>query len=257
MADKTTLRIVAAASGNPARSASLARFLAMSFLSLAALLLLVGLSKRHEAALVGAAGFLLAGLSLLVAGRFNASPVLLLNREKKEIMLSRRRLGRLQFHSLPVNRIEMSVEQHASFCRLHIAPRREHGGSEDRCDSARDKQWRSGMTLTCGGNGAHIPDLLLNWLNYGAALNDGEREDAGEYTAALHGARLPPPVEDWAQPASAPKWRAEYAETGKAPGRRVLSSASGSEAAEALLRRPEIRRAGDLRDAVRGRDKRA
>ena len=53
-ADKATLRIVAAGSGNPARSASLARFLAAAFLFLALLLLLIGLAKQHEAALAGA-----------------------------------------------------------------------------------------------------------------------------------------------------------------------------------------------------------
>lgn len=112
---------------NPARSASLARFLAAAFLSLALLLLLIGLAKRHEAALAGVGGLLLAGLSLLAVGRFSVRPVVLLNREKKEILLSRRRLGRLQFHAVPMDRIELSVEQHASFCRLHIVPRHENG----------------------------------------------------------------------------------------------------------------------------------
>lgn len=257
-ADKTTLRIVASCSGNSARSASLARFLSISFLSLAVLLLLVGLSKRHEASLVGAGGLLLAGLSLLAVGRFNASPVLLLNREKKEVLLSRRRLGRLQFYSVPVDRIEMSVEQHAAFCRLHITPRRENGAGQEGGGSAQDKQWRSGMTLTCGANGEHVPDLLRNWLNYDAVLNTGEHGNDGEYTAALHGLRLPPQVEAWARPASAGQWREKNAETEKNPDRRAFhfGSASASEAAETLTRHPEIHRARDLRDATRGRDKR-
>lgn len=256
-ADKATLRIVAAGSGNPARSASLARFLAAAFLSLALLLLLIGLAKRHEAALAGAGGLLLAGLSLLAVGRFSVRPVVLLNREKKEILLSRRRLGRLQFHAVPVDRTELSVEQHASFCRLHIVPRHENGANEGRGRSTQDKQWRSGMTLACRANGEHLPALLRDWLDYGLALDVDDSGDAEEYAAALHGMRLPPEVEAWARPGSTGKWRSENAETEGSANRPASRSgrAFKSEPDEAPARRPEIHRAGDLRDATRGRDK--
>ena len=259
-ADKAILRIVAAGSGNPARSASLARFLAAAFLFLALLLLLIGLAKQHEAALAGAGGLLLAGLSLLAIGRFNVRPVVLLNREKKEILLSRRRLGRLQFHAVPVDRIELSVEQHASFCRLHIVPRHENGANEGRGRSTQDKQWRSGMTLACRANGEHLPALLRDWLDYGLALDVDDSGDAEEYAAALDGMRLPPEVEAWARPGSPGKWSSENTEAEGTANRPASRSGSGpalnSEPHEAPARRPEIHRAGDLRDATLGRDKR-
>lgn len=257
-ADKTTLRIVAAGSGNPARSATLARFLAVAFLSLALLFLLAGLSKGHDAALVGSGGLLLAGLSLLAVGRFNVPPVIWLNREKKEILLSRRRLGRLHFHAVPVDRIEMSVEQHGSFCRLHIAPRHEDGIHEGRGRSAQDNQWRSGMTLPCSANGQHIPDLLRDWLHYGSALSDADPGDKEEYTAALQGVKFPPEVEAWARPASAAKWHTETTATEKIIRRDAprFDPALEHESDTAPPQRQKIRKAGDLRDATRGRDKR-
>ncbi len=254
-ADKATLRI-AAGSGNSARSASLARFLAAAFLSLALLLLLVGLAKRHDAALAGAGGLLLAGLSLLAVGRFSARPVVLLNREKKEILLSRRQLGRLQFHAVPVDQIDLSVEQHASFCRLHIIPRHANSTKEGR--NTQDKQWQTGMTLTCRADGEHIPALLRDWLNYGPAPNDEHSGNAEEYAAALHGKPLPPEVEAWARPGSTEKWCAKNAEEARTANRPAASPAPSSQAKDgaAPARRPEIRRAGDLRDATHGRDKR-
>lgn len=163
MADKATLRIVAAGSS---RSAGLARFLAASFLALALLFLLVGLSKRHHAALAGAGGFLLAAASCFAASR-PARPVLLLNREKGEILLSRRWLGRLKFRAFPADQIDLRAERNGSFCRLRIVPRLGNSaggrslvnGSSHPLDVS-DKAWQAGMLLTCRADAGPISDML-------------------------------------------------------------------------------------------------
>ncbi|MBS6830898.1 MAG: hypothetical protein KH208_13740 [Desulfovibrio sp.] len=265
VADTATLRIVAAGS---ARSASLARFLAAAFLALALLLLLVGLSKRHHAALAGAGGFLLAAASCFAASR-PARPVLLLNREKGEILLSRRWLGRLKFRVFPADQIDLRAERNGSFCRLRIVPRLGNGaggrplvnGSSHPLDVS-DKAWQAGMLLTCRADAGPISDLLRAWLRHGSAPESGDTE---EYTAALNGRELPPEVEAWARPASY-RGRSNSA----APGRNMDETpdeegspgpAARHQAAKAVNpstpRRPEIRRAGELRDTTRGRDKRS
>lgn len=265
VADKATLRIVAAGSG---RSASLARFLSATFLALALLLLLVGLSKRHHAALAGAGGFLLAAASCFAASRL-AHPVLLLNREKGEILLSRRWLGRLKFRAFPADQIDLRAEQKDSFCRLRIVPRLGNGaggrslvnGSSHLPDVS-DKAWQAGMLLTCRADAGPISDLLRAWLRHGY---DPEFGDAEEYTAALNGRELPPEVEAWARPASfrgSSRYAAPARNRDETPDDGDSSDpAARHQAAEAVNRsthrRPEIRRAGELRDTTRGRDKRS
>ncbi len=265
MADKATLRIVAAGSS---RSAGLARFLAASFLALALLFLLVGLSKRHHAALAGAGGFLLAAASCFAASR-PARPVLLLNREKGEILLSRRWLGRLKFRAFPADQIDLRAERNGSFCRLRIVPRLGNSaggrslvnGSSHPLDVS-DKAWQAGMLLTCRADAGPISDMLRAWLRHGSAPESG---DAEEYTAALNDRELPPEVEAWARPASfrgspsdvAPaRNKDETSDDGDSPG-----PAARRQAAEAVNRpaprQPEIRRAGELRDTTCGRDKRS
>lgn len=265
MADKATLRIVAAGSS---RSAGLARFLAASFLALALLFLLVGLSKRHHAALAGAGGFLLAAASCFAASR-PARPVLLLNRKKGEILLSRRWLGRLKFRAFPADQIDLRAERNGSFCRLRIVPRLGNSaggrslvnGSSHPLDVS-DKAWQAGMLLTCRADAGPISDMLRAWLRHGSAPESG---DAEEYTAALNGRELPPEVEAWARPASfrgSPSYVAparnkdETLDDGDSPG-----PAARRQAAEAVNRpaprQPEIRRAGELRDTTCGRDKRS
>ena len=265
MADKATLRIVAAGSS---RSAGLARFLAAAFLALALLFLLVGLSKRHHAVLAGAGGFLLAAASCFAASR-PARPVLLLNREKGEILLSRRWLGRLKFRAFPEDQIDLRAERNGSFSRLRIVPRLGNGtggrslvnGSSHPLDVS-DKAWQAGMLLTCRADAGPISDMLRAWLRHGSAPESG---DAEEYTAALNGRELPPEVEAWARPASfrgSPSYAAparnkdETSDDGDSPG-----PAARRQAAEAVNRpaprRPEIRRAGELRDTTCGRDKRS
>ena len=194
---------------------------------------------------------------------------MLLNREKGEILLSRRWLGRLKFRAFPEDQIDLRAERNGSFSRLRIVPRLGNGaggrslvnGSSHPLDVS-DKAWQAGMLLTCHADAGPISDILRAWLRHGSAPESG---DAEEYTAALNGRELPPEVEAWARPASfrgSPSYAAparnkdETSDDGDSPG-----PAARRQAAEAVNRpaprRPEIRRAGELRDTTCGRDKRS
>lgn len=244
LAHGDSLKLVAAAGMDRARS--LARFFGASFCGLGLLLLLAGAQHAVPPALAGGGACLFCGLLLLLLPGVAQPPVLLLNRERRMAALCRRRFGRRRFRLFPFAAVEIVARGNGTSAQLAILPR----GSVAATSSATGpdmsgldvpglpshisaRQWREGMLLPCPDNDPErLRDTLLAWM-------EGKGEIAGD-DAEARSAVVPAAVLDALELAS-----------GLRPG-----DSAGEDKAGRHEARPPIRRAGDLRDSTRGRDKR-
>lgn len=249
LAHGDSLKLVAAAGMDRARS--LARFFGASFCGLGLLLLLAGAQHAVPPALAGGGACLFCGLLLLLLPGLAQPPVLLLNRESRMAALCRRRFGRRRFRLFPFAAVEIVARGNGTTAQLAILPR----GSVAATSSATGpdmpgldtsgldvpglpshisaRQWREGMLLPCPDDDPErLRDILLAWM-------EGKGEIAGD-DAEARKAVVPAPV-----------LHALEAGSGWRPGGSAGEDNAGRRAA-----RPPIRRAGDLRDSTRGRDKR-
>lgn len=251
LAHGDSLKLVAAA--GMARARSLARFFGASFCGLGLLLLLAGAQHAVPPALAGGGACLFCGLLLLLLPGLAQPPVLLLNRESRMAALCRRRFGRRRFRLFPFAAVEIVARGNGTSAQLAILPRGSAAASSASGPDMPDipgldtsgldvpglpshisaRQWREGMLLPCPDNDPErLRDTLLAWMA-------GKGEIAGD-DAEARNAVVPAPVLHALEGTSG--WR---------PGGSAGEVPAGRRAA-----RPPIRRAGDLRDSTRGRDKR-
>lgn len=256
MADGRRLFLLASAPGG--RGQSLGRFLGAAFLAMGLLLLLIGTQKGLPPALAGGGACILSGFALLGAVRTGRAPLLVLDGERGEAALCRRRFGRRAFRLFPLDALEMVPASDGK--AVLIRPRETSGpGREIPALSSHipDGQWLQGMRLpTPDADAVEAASALGQWQRLareGRPPLVADACDSAEF-AALLGKRLPPALlrtlSDADTGFSGPPEAAERGTDEDENGgrRRPLRTPTAS--------RPEIRRAPDLRDATSGRDKR-
>lgn len=251
MSEGRRLLVLGSAPGG--RGRSLGRFLGATFLGFGLLLLLVGTQKDLPPALAGGGACILAGLALLAVTRRGRAPLLILDGERGEAILSRRRLGSRAFRLFPLANLEITAA--ADGAAVVIRPRgdgetgREIPGLPSRIS---DREWRQGMTLPASADeAAEAAAGLERWRRLppaGEPPGLADACDAAEF-AALLGKGLPPALLQGISGESrlglSPEPDTDYPD--EMSGRPLRAPAPPH---------PEIRRAPDLRDSRGNRDKR-
>lgn len=235
------------------RSQSLGHFLGAAFLGFGLLLLLAGVQQSLPPALAGGGACIFAGLALLAVVRKGRAPLLILDGERGEAMLCRRRLGSRAFRLFPLATLEITASPDGR--AVVIRPQgngetgREIPGLPSRIS---DSEWRKGMTLpTSAGEGAWAAAGLDRWRGLATAGEPPELADAcdaGEF-AALLGKALPRPLLEGISGMNDRDLSPE-------PDATRLEEARERQLRAPAPPHPEIRRAPDLRDARGHRDKR-
>lgn len=245
------LLVLACASGGHGQS--LGRFLGAAFLGFGLLLLLVGTQQGLPPALAGGGGCIFAGLALLAVVRKGRAPLLILDGERGEAVLCRRRLGSRAFRLFPLTNLEIIAAEDGR--TVHVRPAgnddagREIPGLPSRIS---DREWRLGMLLPApAGEAAEAAAGLDRWRRLASvgeppALVDAC--DAAEF-AALMGKDLPSALLRALSGESGPDFSPE-------PDWDDLEEMRERPLREPSAPHPEIRRAPDLRDARGNRDKR-
>lgn len=245
------IQVLASAPGG--RGQSLGRFLGAAFLGFGLLLLLVGTQQSLPPALAGGGACIIAGVALLAVVRRGRAPLLILDGERGQAVLCRRRLGCRAFRLFLLTNLEITVA--ADGRAVHVRPTengdagREIPGLASRIS---DREWRQGMLLPVpAGEAAEAADVLDGWRRLAAVGEPPELTDAcdaAEFTALL-GKGLPCALLQELSGESGPAFSPEPdVDDMEEPRARPLRAPSAPH--------PEIRRAPDLRDARGNRDKR-
>lgn len=242
------------------RSQSLGRFLGAAFTGFGLLLLLVGTQQSLPPALAGGGACIFAGLALLAVVRTGRAPLLILDGERGEAALCRRRLGSRAFRLFPLDSLGITASPDGREVRIRPGDDgpagREIPGLPSRIS---DKEWRQGMTLpTPDGNAGAAAAELERWRHLarlGEPPEIADACDAAEFTALL-GKALP----------AALLLGLDGESADLPPGGKEEDEAGGKEEDEAgapqrpfprpVTPHPEIRRAPDLRSTTGNRDKR-
>lgn len=235
------------------RSQSLGRFLGAAFVGFGLLLLLVGVQQDLPPALAGGGACVFAGLTLLAAVRTGRAPLAILDGERGEAVLCRRRLGGRAFRVFPLTGLEITAAPEDGRVRIRPAETGQAGREIPGLPSRiADREWRQGMTFSTPADEAQEAAAELGrWLRLAREGRSTEVEDAcnaAEF-AALLGQPLPPALR------------------GGGPGGRTRVFPDGRDEAgldEEGVRplraptpeHPGIRRAPDLRTSTSNRDKR-
>lgn len=246
-------RLLVLGSAPGARSRSLGRFLGAAFLGFGLLLLLVGVQQSLPPALVGGGGCIFAGLALLAAVRPARAPLAILDAERGEAVLCRRRLGGRAFRLFPLNSLEIASAPDGRAVRIRPVTVGEAGRDIPGLPSRiSDKEWRQGMMLpTPGGDAVVAVAALERWQRLARAGKPTEITDAcdaAEFMAIL-GRRPPAPLLQWLSGESDTLLPPR-------PDAESRPEMIGRPDREPVQPHPEIRRAPDLRDARGNRDKR-
>lgn len=235
------------------RGQSLGRFLGAAFLGFGLLLLLVGTQQGLPPALAGGGACIFAGLALLAVVRKGRAPLLILDGERGEAILCRRRLGRRAFRLFSSANLEIIAA--ADGRTVHVRPAgngdagREIPGLASRIS---DREWRQGMLLPVpAGEAPEAAAGLDRWRRLASvgeppALVDAC--DAAEF-AALMGKAVPSALLRELSGESGTDFSSE-------PDLDDLEEMRERPLRAPSVSHPEIRRAPDLRDARGNRDKR-
>ena len=236
------------------RGQSLGRFLGAAFLGFGLLLLLVGTQQSLPPALAGGGACIFAGLALLAVVRRGRSPLLILDGERGEAVLCRRRLGSRAFRFFSLTNLEITAAADGRGTLLRPTGNDDAGREVPGLPSRiSDREWRQGMVLPASaGDAAEAAAGLERWRRLALAGEPpalADACDAAEF-AALLGKGLPFALLQGLSGAGGPAFSGEPDSDSVEDTRdRPLRAPSAPH--------PEIRRAPDLRDARGNRDKRA
>lgn len=235
------------------RGQSLGRFLGAAFLGFGLLLLLVGTQQALPPALAGGGACIFAGLALLAVVRKGRAPLLILDGERGEAVLCRRRLGSRAYRLFPLTNLEIAATADGRTVHVHPAGNgdagREIPGLSSRIS---DRAWRLGMLLpTPAGEAAEAAAGLERWRHLASVGEPPEVADACDAAdfAALLGKGLPSALLQELSDESAPDFSPN-------PDSDDLEELRGRPLRAPSVSHPEIRRAPDLRDSRGNRDKR-
>lgn len=235
------------------RGQSLGRFLGAAFLGFGLLLLLVGTQQSLPPALAGGGACIFAGLALLAVVRRGRAPLLILDVERGEAILCRRRLGSRAFRLFSLTNLEIAAA--AGGGAVHLRPAgngdagREIPGLPSRIS---DREWRQGMLLpTPAGEAAEAAAGLERWrhlASVGEAPALADACDATEF-AALLGKAVPSALLQELSGESGPDFS-------PGPDLDDMEEMRGRPLRAPSAPHPEIHRAPDLRASRGNRDKR-
>lgn len=250
-------RLFLLASREGGRGRSLGRFFGAAFLAFGLLLLLVGTQKNLAPALAAGGACIFTGLALLGSVRSGRAPLLALDGEHGVAALCQRRFGRRAFRLFPLGALDIMAD--ADGRRVHVRPRGSGAAGRELPglpSGIPDSRWRPGMALpTPEGDAVAAAAALEHWLRLaagGEAPVVADACDTAEFSALL-GKPLPSALLQSLSGAAAPALPpdAETPDTGHA-----LRDFPPRTLRRPTTPHPEIRRAPDLHDASRTRDKR-
>ena len=251
MAEGSRLLVLGSAPGG--RGQGLGRFLGATFLGFGLLLLLVGTQQGLPPALAGGGACIFAGLALLASVRKGRAPLLILDGERGEAVLCRRRLGSRAFRLFSLANLEITAVADGRAVLIRPAES-DDAGREIPAQPSRisDREWRQGMLLPSpAGEAAEAAAELVRWRRLARAGEPPRLEDAcaAREFAALLGKGLPPALLQYLSgDGDTPLPAGPGADDADETDRRPLRAPSAQH--------PVVRRAPDLRDTHGNRDKR-